>query len=156
MDEKQLEIVSKKEEMRSALAELEGKNGVVTPQSLVEFARPESSPIHNSFDWDDENAAEKYRLMQARLIINNVKVAFKGRVTNKYWNAKVYVAPDKAIRGYFPVEKVASDEEMHRQVLERALKEIEYWQAKYKEIEELRDVVDTERIEELKTENALS
>jgi hypothetical protein len=41
----------------------------VTPHQLLEVATPKSSPIHKYFDWNDESAAHKYRLDQARGII---------------------------------------------------------------------------------------
>ena len=42
----------------------------VTPESVLEKAKDKKSELHKCFDWDDKSAANKYRLQQARQIIN--------------------------------------------------------------------------------------
>lgn len=49
-------------------------NGVLTPDDVVKDARSETSPLHPYFTWDDSEAANQYRLDQARLLIRNVRV----------------------------------------------------------------------------------
>ena len=41
----------------------------VTPESVLEKAKDKKSELHKCFDWDDKSAANKYRLQQARQII---------------------------------------------------------------------------------------
>lgn len=43
----------------------------ITPQEVLEKARDENSELHKCFEWDNDIAAEKYRLEQARKIIIN-------------------------------------------------------------------------------------
>ena len=38
----------------------------IQPEDIVEAARDESKELHKCFEWDDNKAAEKYRLHQAR------------------------------------------------------------------------------------------
>ena len=38
-------------------------DGTVTPPRVVEAARPESSPIHDAFEWDDVVAGEAWRII---------------------------------------------------------------------------------------------
>ena len=40
-------------------------NRPVTPSMVLEAARAKDSPLHGLFVWDDTEAAEKYRLIQA-------------------------------------------------------------------------------------------
>ena len=47
-------------------------DNILTPENLVNEARPESSPLHSAFEWNDSVAAEKYRNEQARLMIANI------------------------------------------------------------------------------------
>lgn len=42
------------------------EHGKVTARQLVDAARPEESPAHAGFEWDDTKAAEEYRLNQGR------------------------------------------------------------------------------------------
>lgn len=48
--------------------------GRLTPGAVVDAARPEDSPLHKLFEWDDAKAAEAHRLSQARGLIRCVQV----------------------------------------------------------------------------------
>jgi len=48
--------------------------GALTPDRIVDAARPKGSPLHCAFEWSDGVAAEQYRLIQARQIIRSVIV----------------------------------------------------------------------------------
>jgi len=50
------------------------KSGRITAHAVLDAARPASSPIHDCFDWNDSEAAEKWRLEQARELIRRVKI----------------------------------------------------------------------------------
>lgn len=65
--------------VRVVLQELHDKHGAVTASGLVEAAKPEDSPAHDAFEWDDEKAGAEYRLMQARRYIRVVKVEYSGK-----------------------------------------------------------------------------
>lgn len=60
------------EKRLSALAKKAG--GLLTAEVVVEDARNPSSPLHAHFDWDNDVAAEKWRLEQARRLIRSVKI----------------------------------------------------------------------------------
>ena len=45
-----------------------------TPEALLTAARSKSSPLHSQFEWDDSRAAQQYRLVQARVMINSLNV----------------------------------------------------------------------------------
>lgn len=45
------------------------KHGAITAQLMVEEARDPKSRLHKFFLWDDQEAAEKYRLVQAQSMI---------------------------------------------------------------------------------------
>lgn len=48
--------------------------GAITPDIVVEVASNKASPLHNYFEWDNRIASEKWRLQQARVLINNIEV----------------------------------------------------------------------------------
>ena len=131
------------------LRELETEKGMLTPYDVVNAARDEKSPLHNSFDWDDSRAGEKYRLMQARIMLATVKVEFTGEKRQLYYNAVVKVN-NIPTRGYFPIEQVMSDEELHKQVLRQAIQEIEHAQKKYNSLREFRGVINTRKLQQAK------
>jgi hypothetical protein len=53
------------------------KHGTVTPQLVVEEATPSGSPIHHYFEWNDDIAADQYRLTQAGALIRSCRVNVK-------------------------------------------------------------------------------
>ena len=50
------------------------EKGVLTPDAVVADARNVTSPLHGYFTWDDTEAANQFRLEQARTLIRNIKV----------------------------------------------------------------------------------
>lgn len=63
-----------KRNAKALCAEIEQIKGRVTPKTLLERARPKTSPIHKLFEWDDSVAAEKHRVEQARRLIASVTI----------------------------------------------------------------------------------
>ncbi len=55
--------------VRSELESLEDADGVLNPEVIVEKAKSAKSAMHSMFEWDNTEAAQKYRIMQARHII---------------------------------------------------------------------------------------
>ena len=67
--------VADSQEIGETLARISDANdGELEPQAVVDAARSRRSPLHKHFDWDDEVAAEKYRVGQARGLIQCVMV----------------------------------------------------------------------------------
>lgn len=52
----------------------EENGGNLTPDAVLEDARSKKSPLHDQFEWNDGEAAHKYRLDQARTLIRSVRV----------------------------------------------------------------------------------
>jgi len=61
---------------------IEKSGGSVSPAIVVKNARPKSSPIHECFEWNNNEAAELYRIEQAKYLLRSVtitKLDSKGR-----------------------------------------------------------------------------
>lgn len=56
------------------LRRIYSENGTLTPQMVVDAARPDEAPLHDRFEWDDSVAGEKYRLVQAGVLIRKAHV----------------------------------------------------------------------------------
>lgn len=46
----------------------------ITPFQFLDDARPSSSPTHDLFQWDDSEAAERYREHQARKVLQTIRI----------------------------------------------------------------------------------
>ena len=68
-----------KEVVKVALDGL-SKKAELLPSTVVQSARPASSPLHDQFDWDDGSAAHAFRLEQARRLIREYIITVKVEV----------------------------------------------------------------------------
>lgn len=130
-----------------ALEALRKKLGLITPERVLEAARPERAVLHAAFEWDDSVAAERYRLAQAGYLIRAV-VCIPDNTDLPSTRNFVYVTDDQGDRGYTDVFTAMGDSELQDQVLEHAWAELKAWQRKYKELEQFAAVFDA--IEESK------
>ena len=66
-------------EVGSFLETLRKKNdGELTAEIVLNAAQSKRSPIHDYFTWDDEEAADKHRLWEARKLIGSVEIVYAG------------------------------------------------------------------------------
>ena len=117
-------------------------DGKLTPKYVVEVAKDKSSPIHDFFEWDNNKASEKWRLHQARQLLNSIEIVItyngKKEEIRRYFNiTKVEEDNDDTKRVYIIMEEALSNPKYKKQILQRALEEIEYWQKKYSQYKEL-------------------
>jgi hypothetical protein len=57
------------------LERIQSVHGVIDPHVVVDESRPEDSALHECFEWQDEIAAEKWRVEQARALVRSVEIA---------------------------------------------------------------------------------
>ena len=50
------------------------RGGPLTAKSVVDASRPSSAPLHPAFTWNNKEAGELYRLIEARTMIRSVMV----------------------------------------------------------------------------------
>lgn len=141
---------AKRGEVSDYLRELALAHGdILSPHDVVDAAKDEESPIHHLFEWDNEGAGRKYRLMQARILLTTVKVTYMGEKHEAFFNTRVSIGGTQ-IQGYFPIERVMSDETIHRQVLKDAVRDLEFAQKKYETLQEIRGIINTRKLQKVK------
>lgn len=60
--------------LRVELLALVEKHGRISPRMVLDVAREEDHPLHGFFEWDDADAAEGFRLIQAAGLIRQVRL----------------------------------------------------------------------------------
>lgn len=98
----------------AAIRQLE-RDGRLAPADVVAEASDPASPLHDYFEWDDSEAARKYRLSQARTLIRSIKVEITVREIPL--TVVGYVRdPDLSVRdpGYRNVIQLRTEEESAR------------------------------------------
>lgn len=119
--------------------ELEKLGDELTPKNIVNLARNENSVLHEMFEWDDTVAAEQYRKQQANLIIQNLKITVIAD-DNTERKVKAFVTV-KRNTVFEPIEKVVKDVDKYSLLLDKAYKELNGIKIKYKELQEIQDLL---------------
>jgi hypothetical protein len=116
--------------------------GELTPKDVVDDARHDNSPLHSFFEWSDSEAAEAYRLSQARGLIRAVVAVYvsddKPAVRQK---AYVHINEPSAPH-YRETSHAMSQKKTRELVLQRAWREFQQWRKRYKDLSEFAALFD--------------
>jgi hypothetical protein len=58
----------------SELKDIEDAHGKLTPELIVQSSKNKKSVLHSYFEWNNERAAEKWRLNQASRLLTQIEV----------------------------------------------------------------------------------
>ena len=116
-------------------------NNDLSPESVLETARDEDSPLHDLFEWDDRVAAEKYRLSQARRIIQQI-VLVNDHPNAETRELRAFVTESRSDGHYQLITTVIEDPDTYEVLLKRAKFELQMFRDKYKAILELKELFD--------------
>ena len=123
---------------------IEETKGNVSREDFLDASRPEESPTHKLFQWDDARAAELYRLNQAGNIMNALKVEVITQKDGKPRSAPAFVRVEKSTDGgkYNNLSLALSVESKRQFVLNQAYEEMRSFKRKYETLSELASVID--------------
>ena len=122
--------------------QIEDKEGSVTKENFLEASRPEESPTHSLFEWDDEKAAEAYRLSVSNKIIGSIHIKIVDD-NNKEHSVRAFVnvsSPSEKAQ-YESVDLVLKDEDKRAVYLARIKQELDNYIRRNAHIEELADIL---------------
>lgn len=129
-------------EVINEILNVEQSNGL-TAENLLEKAQDQNSELHDLFEWDNSTAGEKWRVYQARQIINEVKIVVKDKEIYAFENVNVKISKSdkkETSRQYKPILEVLSKTEYRKQIIHSALENIKYWKEKYQDYSELKPI----------------
>ena len=128
------------------------QGGVITPAAVVERARDDSNVLHDGFEWNNDVAADKYRLHEARNMIRSIHVIREGKPVEPgvpiYHNV-VYsnVSEDsKQSKVYMSLDDIMNDPIARDDLLKRAINEAIAYRKKYhllSEISQISEAINT-------------
>lgn len=124
----------------ATLESIRDESGDLTPRLVVDAARPEDSPLHSRFEWDDSIAGEKYRLSQAGELL---RVVFKPDPTQPT-HLRAFVAvkgTDSTASSYVPTETAMADPFMRTLVLRRMEREWKALKSRYRHMAEFANMI---------------
>lgn len=113
--------------------------GRLTPEVVLEDARPEDSPLHPAFEWDDTVAAERYRKNQAQAMIQAVVIVASENRPEVRAFVSVVQADDQG-HTYTHILHAMDTPALREQVIENAKHDLEIWENKYQDLTEFASV----------------
>lgn len=118
----------------------EENDGMLTAGVVLENSRDTDSALHGYFEWNNKKASEKYRLWQARYLINHLEVVVK-RVETDPVTIRVYTnILTTEGRGYFRTDVLIQNKDTARIVLENAWAELQKIRRKYNDLREFNTI----------------
>lgn len=116
--------------------------GELSPSHVVESARNEKSCLHAAFEWNDEEAAVKFRLEQARGMLRSFCV-LRGEPDER--PGRVYqcvrISSDKdeseSVNLYWTLEAALEDPEQRVRIINNLKRQLQAMRHKFQQISEL-------------------
>lgn len=111
-----------------------------TTEQIVERARDEESELHKCFEWDDTEAAGKYRLWQARNLMHHLVIQERTVPQDRPEVRFFYKTTKSEGEGYTPTKIIVTNEDKHAQLLKQAYAELRAFKIKYSCLQELSEI----------------
>lgn len=119
----------------------------VKPQQMVDYAKAhKDSELYKCFTWDNQKAADCWRLEEARLIHRNLVIEYT-KSDNDESKEKVrvratYRTDTSPSAGYKPLTLIMKDEDERAGLLRVAKAELQSFRYKYRILSELKPIFD--------------
>lgn len=121
---------------------IEAEHGAVTKELLLEESRPEDSATHSIFEWDNDKAAESWRLQQAKATINALRIVYVSTEDEKVpVRAFVNVSELSNKAQYKSVSVAFQNVDEREAYLKRIRNELDAFVRRNQNIEELADIL---------------
>lgn len=121
--------------------------GDLTPEAIVLASKRKRAVLHDEFQWDDTIAGHNYRCIQARKIIQNIKVVYAEAPEVQTRAYEVTTRPasteEKERKVFRSVDEILSDPEARVELLGQAIKDAISFRHRYRGLQELAQVFDS-------------
>lgn len=110
----------------------------LTARTLLDANIPESAPLHSDYEWNDEIAAEKWRLQQSNQFINSITVVmFEEKESEPVEQPRAFHITTE-VHKYEPLTAIIQEPTKYKALLHNALAELSAFERKYKMLKELK------------------
>jgi hypothetical protein len=108
---------------------------LLKPEAVVQAAQNPESPLHEHFTWDNDEAAAKYRLEEARTLIREVHLEYDKAWMRGPVPAFVSLSEDRGNRdggGYRQTPQVLTNPQLRKELAATANRELASWARRHK------------------------
>lgn len=111
----------------------------VKPEMIVAAAQDSNSELHKCFEWDDTEAARKYRIIQAGNLVRNLVIVESKEKSEPQQIRVMYTSQDG---GYKQTTLILQQPDEYETLKNRAMAELRAIKNKYNMILELKEIFD--------------
>ena len=111
----------------------------VKPEMIVAAAQDSNSELHKCFEWDDTEAARKYRIIQAGNLVRNLVIVVSKEKSEPQQIRVMYTSQDG---GYKQTKLILQNQDEYETLKNRAMAELRAIKNKYNMILELKEIFD--------------
>ena len=111
----------------------------VKPEMIVAAAQDSNSELHKCFEWDDTEAARKYRIIQAGNLVRNLVIVESKEKSEPQQIRVMYTSQDG---GYKRTKLILHNPDEYEALKNRAMAELRAIKNKYNMILELKEIFD--------------
>lgn len=116
------------------LVDLAEKGGV-TARDVLDVARSKNNPLHTYFEWNNEKAADLFRLEQARNIMRSIRITYQDAEEKTHSSRIVQAVTTSAYsdkpRSYHSFKILHGDTLFAAQLLGASIDDLRSWKKKY-------------------------
>jgi len=109
--------------------------GTLSPRQLWESQRDPDSVLHEAFTWDDQVAGEKYRDIESRQIVKNLKVVYVNE-SQEQASVKAFssIRTGRTSRVYVETLSAMQDEQTGSEILQEAYNGLVSWRNRWRDL----------------------
>lgn len=107
----------------------------LTARTLLDANRPKNAPLHNEYEWNDETAADNWRLHQSRHFINSIAVIATTSENVETTVRAFHITTEES--KYEPITAIIKEPDKYAALLSSAKAELTAFRNKYNTLKEL-------------------
>lgn len=112
----------------------------VSPAQIVEYARKPNTELHRCFTWNDAEAANKYRIYEARQVVCNLIVHKENGEKQEPTPIRLF---HKTENGHYkPLTLIVQNEDEYESLLRQCKEALESLKRKYSSLSEYQEIWD--------------
>jgi hypothetical protein len=123
-------------------------DGSISLQTIVDNARPKTAPLHGEFTWANGEAADKWRLYEARKIVQSIEIVHESSPATRAYEATTVIVeqdegsqePAVSMRVFRSVSDIMADPVARDELLTQAIQDAIAWRKRYAALQELAQV----------------
>ena len=112
----------------------------VSPVQIVEYAKNPNAELHRCFTWDDAEAANKYRIYEARQVVCNLIVRKENGEKQEPTHIRLFHKTESG--HYKPIQVIIQNEDEYASLLRQCKEALESIKRKYSSLSEYQEIWD--------------